>query len=458
MEPFEPDLQARSPWATLGGVAEVAVSPVAKPVDATLVVPGSKSFTNRALIIAAVAEGVSNITGLLRSDDSYWCIDALRRLGVRIDVQGDTATVHGCGGRWPVTEAELYFGAAGTIARILPGTLAAARGGPWLLRGSQRLSERPLRPLMDALRDLGADIRYLAAEGRLPLELRGFGLRGGRVRISGRTSSQFISGLLIASPLASSEVVVEVEDHIVQHSYVHISIDLMRRFGAVVGHDEQLREIRVQPGGYRAQTLPLEADASTSCYFLALAAITGGRVRVSNLSYQTRQPDVHFVDLLERMGCTVVRGDGYVEVIGPHRRLRGGFTVSMREMSDQALTVAAIAPFADAPVRIAEVAHIRGHESDRIRAMCECLRRLGVQAEEHQDGVTVHPGEPQPALLPSFDDHRVAMSFALVGAAASGVRIADPGCVSKTCPTYFEILQTLGVPLQFHQNHTDPIG
>ncbi|MCL6548126.1 MAG: hypothetical protein K6T30_04360, partial [Alicyclobacillus sp.] len=244
---------------------------------------------------------------------------------------------------------------------------------------------------------------------------------------------------------------VEVDGHIVQHSYVHITLDLMRQFGARAFYDDSLTEITVEPGPYEAQAVQLEADASTSCYFLALAALTGGRVRINNLSYQTNQPDVHLVDLLEQMGCSVVRGQGTIEVRGRDggtTRLRGGLTADLREMSDQALTVAAIAPFCDGPVRITGVAHIRGHESDRIAAICESLRRLQIQVDEHEDGVTVYPGQPQPALLDSYDDHRVAMAFSLVGAAAGGVRIKDPGCVSKTCPQYFDELAKLGVPVQ----------
>ncbi len=444
------DLEARSPWSTLSEVSSVTLSPLSHPVNADAVIPGSKSFTNRALIMAAMADGRSELRGILRSDDSYWCMESLKTLGVSCQVQDDTVYIDGCSGAWPVHEGELYIGAAGTSARFLPGALAAAHQGKWTVRGSARLSQRPLRPLLDALGQLGADIQFLEQPGQLPIQVHGKGLSRGRTQISGKVSSQFLSGLLLAAPYADGPVEIMLTDEIVQHAYVWITIDLMRSFGATVEVDEDFRCFRVWPGHYRGQSLPLEADASTACYFFALAAITGGRVRVTNLSRCTRQPDARFPEVLAQMGCRVEEGDTYIEVQGP-AILKGGMEIDMKEMSDQALTLAAVSVFADAPVTVRGVAHIRHHESNRIQAVCESLGRLGIQAQEREDGFTIVPGPIHAAALDSYDDHRVAMSWSLIGTRVPGIRILDPGCVSKTCPTYFELLESLGVGVQYHK-------
>lgn len=448
--PNTPDLQARSPWSTLTEAGRIQIHRLEHPVDGSLSVPGSKSFTNRALIVAALAEGHSRLSGILKSDDSYWCIEALRHLGVRVEVTGDQVDIDGCDGRWPVESGDLYLGASGTLARFLPGALAAAPFGAWRLDGSRRLRERPLAPLLTNLTQLGAQITSTQAPDALPLTLSAHGLSGGDLSISGDTSSQFISGLLLCAPYAAHPVNLHVTTPIVQHAYVRMTVELMRAFGASVSHSDDLREFRVDPVRYQPRSIELEADASTSCYFFALAAVTGGRVQVNNQPDARHQPDALFVDQLARMGCEVTRTGATVTVQGPPRTtagpaLKGGFRVSMKEMSDQAVTLAAVAAFADAPVTITDVAHIRAHESDRIAAMRESLERVGIVAEEHADGLTVHPGQPRAAELPSYDDHRIAMSLAVLAAAGNGGELLDPGCVSKTCPSFFDYLARLGV-------------
>jgi 3-phosphoshikimate 1-carboxyvinyltransferase len=441
------DLKARSPWSRLNDVHKVEISPSSETINGQLTIPGSKSFTNRALIIAALAQGKSTLSGILKSDDSYWCIDTLRKLGTEIKVEDELVHIKGTNGSWPVQQGDLYIGAAGTIARFLPGALAAAEAGEWKLEASQRMSERPVRPLIEALKDLGADIEYLDQEGFFPLSINGMGLKGGPVNISGKVSSQFISGLLICSPYAKEAVQVNVVDHIVQHAYVNLTLDLMREFGAVVEADDGMGQFNVQPVRYQGRDVQLEADASTACYFLALAAITSGTMRINNLSMKTNQPDIGMVDVFEKMGCSVEKGADFIELKGTNR-LKGGFTISMKEMSDQTLTLAAIAPFADGPITMKDVAHIRHHESDRIKVICESLLKLGIQTEEFEDGLTVYPGVPQPALLDSYDDHRVAMSLSLIGAIVPGISILDPGCISKTCPTFYEMVEKLGLQIK----------
>ena len=444
-----PDLKARSPWSQLNDIQSVSISPKPyQPIDGDIRIPGSKSFTNRALIMAALAKGTSTLSGILRSDDSYWCIDSLNKLGIETEIEGDVITVHGCNANWPNLQANLYIGAAGTTARFLPGALAVAKNGNWMVEASKRMSERPVEPLIQALTDLGANIDYLENEGFFPIQIKGEGLKGGAVSISGKISSQFISGLLLASPYAENEVTVTIPDTIVQHEYVRITLGLMEKFSVTVEASEHLNQLVVPQGEYIGQDLALEADASTASYFFALAALTNGRIRITNLTAETNQPDIHMLEIYEKMGCQVIKGDGYIELVGTEQ-LIGGFDISMKEMSDQTLTLAALAPFASGPITMRDVEHIRHHESDRISAICTELRKLGIKVEEFQDGLTVYPGSPQATTLTSYDDHRVAMSLALIGTAVPGIVIQDPGCVSKTCPTFFELLQQLGISVEY---------
>lgn len=435
---------SRSPWSAATNYTRAIIQPVEQPIRATLRVPGSKSYTNRALILAALAHGPSHLSGILKSDDSYWCIDALSKLGISVEVADDHVRIEGRGGNWPRKEAKLFIGAAGTLARFLPGALACAQGGRYYVDGIEQLRRRPLKTLLDTLKQLGAQITFLGEHEGLPLQVVGTGLRGGTVQVDCSVSSQFLSGLLLASPLAHGKVQIEVTGGLVQPDYVAITIELMRRFGAKVEHDSSFRFFEVEPGGYVGQELVLEADASTACYFLSAAALTQGTVRVSNVGYHSLQPDARFIDVLEKMGCRCVKERDYLEVTGPPQ-LKGGFSVDMKLMSDQAITIAALAPFADGPITVTNVAHIRHHESDRIAVICQALRQLEVRVEERQDGFTVYPSLPKGAVLDPHDDHRQAMTYSLLALKVPGIVITNPGCVSKTCPVYFEELKKLGV-------------
>lgn len=438
-----------SPWSSLQGVREVSVSPGPRWTSLPRVqVPGSKSHTNRALILAALARGTSTISGILRSDDSYWCLEALRSLGTRVDVDDQTARVEGVDGRWPIRTSTVFTGSAGTVARFLPPAMCIDAGGCWTVDASAQMRARPMKSLFEVLAAQGAEIEFLGQDGALPVRLTSHGLRGGATTIPGDASSQFLSGFLIASPYAQSPVTVTVPGDIVQSSYVRLTLHSMARFGVRAEWEDGLRRIVVPTGRFVAQNLTLEPDVSTACYFMALAAITGQRIRIEGLSVETDQPDIGMLAVLERMGCRTTVDAGGVEVEGP-TKLRGGWSVDMHAMSDQALTVAALAVFADAPISIHNVAHIRAHESDRLAVACENLQRLGVRVEEKPDGLVVHPGPVTPAILDPHDDHRVAMSLSLIGAAASGVRVANPGCVSKTFPGFFDRLASLGVTLAF---------
>lgn len=442
-----PDREARTPWSKNNDKASVKVIPPGKPVEGTIRLSGSKSLTNRALITAALAEGTSQIEGILKSDDSYWCIDSLTKLGIRVHLERETAWVEGCAGSWPVPSGDLYVGAAGTVARFLPSALAIGRGR-WNLIGSKRMSERPLSPLLDALSKLGARIENKKVNRNLPFTIETSGLRGGDISLPGSTSSQFISGLLLAAPYTKEPLTIFIDGEVVQRDYVEMTLEMMRTFDIHTQISEDGHSISIPTGKYRAQSIQLEPDVSTCCYFWAIAAMTAGRIRIEGIRATTRQPDIEFLTVLERMGCTVLRGDNFVEVVGC-MQLRGGYTVSMQKWSDQTLTIAAMAVFADGPVTLTDAAHIRHHECDRIAAICNELRKLGIHVEEHHDGLTVYPGLPEPALLDSHDDHRMAMALSLIGLKAEGIRIMDPGCVSKTCPDYFERLSDLGIPIEY---------
>lgn len=441
------DLKARSPWSTLADVAAVRLTPPPGPIEAALAVPGSKSATNRAIVLAGLAAGVSELSGILKSDDAWWALEALRRLGLEVEVSGETARIAGGGGRWPASEAEVYIGAAGTLGRFLPPALAAAPTGRYLVRASQRMSQRPIAPLVEALRALGGRVDYAGEEGRFPLIVHGAGLEGGEVTIPGNVSSQFTSGVLLAAPYARGPVTVRVAGGMVQPAYVQITLAMMRAFGGEVEANGDLAQIAVKPGRYQGQKIELEADASSAAYFFALAAASGGAVTVTNIGSATLQPDLGFVYVLERMGAQVEIAPQQTTVRGP-AKLRGGFSVSLKAMSDQTPTLAALAALADAPVTITEVAHVRHHESDRIAVMAAELAKLGIRTEEHPDGLTVWPGQPRPARLDPHDDHRIAMALSLLSLRAPGLEIANPGTTSKTFPQYWDYLERLGFSVE----------
>ncbi len=440
----EDKLDAESPWTALKGVSLLHVMPAKGPVTATLTVPGSKSLSNRALILAGFAEGRSDLTGLLKSDDTWWCADVLKRLGAKVDFQGETCTVDGIGRRRPNSPVRLHVGSAGTIARFLPGMLAAGEPGSWKLTSSKQMARRPVGPLFDALSAGGAEIDTLGNEKCYPAVITGGSFRGGQLKMAGDVSSQFISGLLMAGPLAVDGLELQITSAIVQSDYVRITLDAMNHFGVGVRTNRDFNLFSIDPSGYRGRDMVVEADASTATYFAALAAVTRGAVTLANIGAGTRQPDYGFFDILARLGCRIEKGLESTR-IACSERLKGGFTIDMKPLSDATLTLAAIAPFADAPITITNVGHIRHHESDRISAICAELTRAGIRVEERRDGLTVYPGTPKLARHETYEDHRVAMSLAVMGAGGSGVELKDPGCVSKTCPSFFDDIGKLGI-------------
>jgi 3-phosphoshikimate 1-carboxyvinyltransferase len=418
---------------------ELEITPLDRPPDATIRVPGSKSVTNRALLVAALADGPSRIWNPLFSDDSYWLMDALVRLGIDVsaDREGGEVRVNGQSGEIGASGVQLFVGNAGTVARFLPPALALGKG-PYTVDGVPRMRDRPVADLVSAMRQLGAAVEYAGEEGRFPLVIRGGGIRGGTARVSGSKSSQFVSGLLMAAPYADEPVTLRVEGR-KEWPYVGITTTVMRAFGVEV--DEAPNRFSVEPALYTARDYEVEPDASGASYFMAAAAVTGGRVRIPGLGSGSPQGDLRFAGVLREMGCQVEIAEDFVEVRGPDR-LRG-VEVDMNAFSDTMITLSAIAPFAQGPTTIKNVAHTRLQETDRLSAVATELRRLGVPAEETPSSIRIIPQKVKPAVVETYGDHRMAMAFAVTGLVASGIWIRDPGCVTKTFPDYFGRLESL---------------
>jgi 3-phosphoshikimate 1-carboxyvinyltransferase len=309
------------------------------------------------------------------------------------------------------------------------------------------MAKRPVAPLFEALRAGGADVRSLENENCYPAIVRGNTFRGGHLEMAGNVSSQFISGLLMAGPHAPEGLNLRITSSIVQADYVHITVETMNLFGVNVVTNDDFNHFLINSSPYCGRDMAIEADASTATYFAALAAVTRGDVTLSNIGANTRQPDYGFLDILARLGCEVKKGQGTTR-IRSSGHLKGGFTIDMKPLSDATLTLAVIAPFADAPITMTNVAHIRHHESDRIAAICTELTRAGIRVEEHPDGLTVYPGTPRFAVHETYEDHRVAMALAVMGAGGAGAELKGPGCVSKTCPSFFDEIEKLGIGIK----------
>lgn len=421
------------------------LAPVTRPVVGTVHVPGSKSITNRALPIAALAKGETVLTGALFSDDTQYMAAALNQLGIRVtsDPQAQSFTITGCDGRIPAESANLFLGNSGTSVRFLAAMVALGHG-TYVLDGVPRMRERPIDPLIRALNELGVNVTSQMTEGYPPLSIKSSGISGDTVTMAGNKSSQYFTGLMMTAPYAANGMTINVDGELVSQPYIDITADVMAAFGVDAEIDEDYRQFRVASGQrYQGRVYAIEPDASNASYFFAAAAVTGGEVRVDGLGIDSLQGDLDFVYILEEMGATVEVGDDETVVRGPaNGKLRGG-EFDMTEVSDTAQTLAAIAPFADSPVTIRGVAHNRIKETDRIANVAIELRKLGQEVEEFEDGMTITPAPVTPAEIETYDDHRMAMSFGITGLRAPGVRILDPGCTAKTFPDYFERLLEL---------------
>ena len=408
--------------------------------SARVTVPGSKSITNRALLLAALSQGTSTLHGCLSSADAQVFLECLCTLGFAVTRDGDDITVTGCGGRIPRDAGEIYVGSAGTAARFLTAMLAFSRG-EYTVCSSPQMQRRPMAPLIAALRAAGAEVECLGEEGHFPLRIRGAAPEQipDALTVNIDESSQFLSALLIAAGTLPRPLQIRVTG---SHglAYVEMTAAMMAQFGVTPAFREGTYHL---PGadGYLSREYIVEPDLSAAAYFYAMAALTGAQVTVERVSAQMLQGDAAFLDVLEQMGCRVLRGAEVTVIGSADGRLRGGFTVDMSAFSDQALTLAAIAPYADAPIRIIGIGHIRLQECNRIQAIVKNLAALGVPVTETADGVQISPAVPRPCEIETFEDHRVAMAFALTGLRTPGVVIRNPDCCKKTFAEYFTVLE-----------------
>ena len=437
--------------------------PHSDPVDAVVTVPGSKSLTNRALLIAALASGESVLRGALDSEDTRIMADALRQIGVPLEMEDFDHRIHLSGESLlsnnptgaksprpdfnPEKTTDLYVGNSGTTARFLTAALSFLPGR-WRILGKERMYSRPIGDLIDALSGFGAVIETEREKGYPPLLIQGKRLPGGKITVRGGISSQFLSGLLMAAPLADGDVTIQIEGELVSRPYVEMTLAVMKSFGVEVITDEEFRSFRIPAdSSYRGTDYAVEPDASAASYFFALPAIVGGRTTVRGLSKGSLQGDVDFVEILEAMGCHVTWGTDGVTVERPIRNGRplelNGVDVDMNDISDTVQTLSVVALFAATPTRIRNVAHIRGKETDRISAVVTELRKFGIRVDEFPDGLQIWPDRTRihGAQIATYDDHRMAMSFSLAGLAVPGVTIENPDCVVKTYPRFFEDLE-----------------
>lgn len=412
--------------------------------DIRVKVPGSKSITNRALMIAALGKGVSYINGIQRSDDSEHFIKCLVSLGFDIKDSGDRIIIKGNDGIIPNKKADIYVGSAGTAARFLTAMLAMS-DGEYMIDASEQMQKRPMKDLIVALKIAGAEFEFQKEEYALPFKVKGIGNKGCkeelRFDINIDKSSQYLSALMMAAPMTHRRIVIHLTGKRKARSYVVITGKVMERFGVKVIHNKENEYIIDAGASYRGSAYFCEPDVSAACYFYAIAAACNVRAAVAGVHADSMQGDIRFLDVLSDMGCTIEDTPFGICVTGTDSLK--GVSVDMSDFSDQALTLSAIAPYTDTGVTITGVGHIRSQESDRIMSMHNELLRMGIKSTAYEDGIRIEPGIPEPAVIQTYNDHRVAMSFAVTGLRAKGIIIDNPECCKKTFPDYFEIIDSL---------------
>lgn len=438
--------------------------------DIHICVPGSKSITNRALLMAALAEGTSVLRGILFSDDSRVFIEALQAIGYEISVDEERAeaVIHGCGRKIPKDKVSVYVGSAGTAARFLTAMLALS-GGEYELASSEQMKARPMRPLLEALEQMGVLFEYKEKPYSFPFRILGRNVQKKnicsgdheagalqRVYLNIDESSQFLSALLLSGVLCEEGFIVELTGKRDARAYVKISMKMMEEFGC---HMEQAgeNEYHILPGqSYQGREYQIEPDMSAACYFYAMAAVNGGTALVEHVHSDSTQGDIRFLRVLEKMGCRLEDTKEGICLTSPETKELQGVDVVMSDFSDQTMTLAAVSVFAEGKTTIRGVGHIRKQESDRIHAIVTELRRLGIGCEEREDGLVIYPGPMKssfqaPVMIHTYEDHRMAMAFAVVGTRQEGIVICDPLCCRKTYEDYFQVLTNLGLRLQLEE-------
>lgn len=410
----------------------------------TVCVPGSKSITNRALLLAALSDGKSILKGVLFSDDSRHFLQSLIDLGfeVYIDEAKKIVRVNGMGGRIPNKEGTINVGSAGTAARFLT-CMCGLSDGKYTIDASEQMKRRPMKPLMEALVSLGAKINYLEEEYHLPIEIYGCGSIKGRkkVELDISESTQFLSALLMAGTMIKDGLDINITSEKKYGSYIGITMKMMSQYGVEASFDETSYHID-ENSSYSAIEYQIEPDVSAACYFFAMAAVSASTFKVLHITKDSMQGDINFLDVLERMGCEVVYDNEGVIVKGPDSKLKG-IEVNMNNFSDQTMTLAAIAIFADSPTKITGIAHIRLQESDRLMAIVNELTKMQIKVEYGEDFIVIYPSNPTGSVVDTYEDHRMAMAFTLVGLVSDNIVINNPMCCRKTFENYFEIIDEI---------------
>ena len=412
-----------------------------KTVQWTVAVPGSKSITNRALLLSALCKGHVCLHGVLFSDDSRHFLDCLVTLGYKLDINETEKTVklQGCGRNIPNKFAKINVGSAGTAARFITAMLALSDGG-YEIGCSEQMEKRPMEELFKVLTDMGAQFTYLKEEGHLPVRVKGNGGICKDINMDISKSTQFLSAMLMVTPVTDSGICIRITSEKKEGSYIHITMKMLQSFGVDVKFDGECYTV---PGKQKLQigTYYIEPDVSAACYFYGMAALTGGKVIVKNVHSDSMQGDLKFLSVLEKMGCEKTEEQDGIAIQGPQDVKLKGVDINMNDFSDQALTLAALAPFADSETVIRNIGHIRGQECNRMAAIVNELKKCGIGCWEDGDDIHIEPGEIAPAVIETYEDHRVAMAFTLLGLKANGIVISNPMCCKKTFETYYKVLE-----------------
>lgn len=412
-------------------------------LDVEIEIPGSKSYSNRALVIAALAKGKSRLENILFSEDTDVMIKALKSFGAKIEGKGNIIELTPA--KKMSFDGRVFVAGAGTTTRFLT-ALCCLGIGKVELYGIERMHQRPIEDLVEALKPLiegNVNAKTVNAEGKKcpPVEINSKALKGGKISLRGDTSSQYLSAILMVAPYAQKDIEIEIIGELTSKSYVDITIDIMASFGVAVENHEYKKFIVKAGQQYRGRDYHIESDASTASYFLAAAAIAGGTVKVKNVNPNSVQGDIHFIDVLENMGCQVEKGTNFLEVTGP-KKLKA-LKVDMNKMPDTVQTLAVLAAVAEGKTVITNIGNLRVKETDRINAVETELNKVGIKAESTEDSLTIQGGQPHGALINTYNDHRMAMSFAVLGLKVPGIKIENPECVSKSFPNFFEKLEEL---------------
>lgn len=408
-----------------------------KPISFKVEIPGSKSITNRALLLASMADGESTLKHVLFSDDSRSFLDCLKKLGYELSINEKDQVVKLKGGL-PNQNAAINVRSAGTTARFLTAFLSAA-GGEYDIKSSEQMAKRPMKPLCETLEKLGVDFTYHGQEYFLPFRLKSAACKGGEVELFAEQSSQFLSALLMTGHLYENGLTIHHTGKEIAKPYIDMTIKMIEQFGGSVKKEGQTYHVS-HAGPYRPLTYLIEPDVSGACYFFAMAVLTGGSILVKDIHLESLQGDIRFLDILKMLGAEIKDTDAGITLQGPADGCYNGIDIDLNDCSDQTMTLAALAVFAKTPTVIRNIGHIRLQESDRIHAIVTELKKMGITCKEADDSIAILPGIPGPAEIDTYNDHRMAMAFSLIGLKADGIVINDPDCTAKTFENYFELL------------------